>query len=148
MGSRHLHNGSGLLPTHASVAAGGDARCVRRHTTISSHRRLGLVGGEQRVACRPIRTEPVSPALCVPRASRGVLSTKAATSNLAGSGGAAAAARERPFLMHVIKWTDTRKQRRSSGAGAGNERRVPVKRRPLARLHCSVNINQFIVVSV
>ena len=36
---------------------------------------------------------------------------------LTNGAAAAAAARERPFL-HVMKWTDTRKQRRSSGARA------------------------------
>ena len=37
---------------------------------ISSHRRRGLADGEQRVACRPIRTKPVSTAHCVPRVSQ------------------------------------------------------------------------------
>ena len=53
----------------------GDARCVRRQTTISGHRRRGLVDGEQRVARHPIRTEPVSTACCVPREPQGAVST-------------------------------------------------------------------------
>ena len=48
------------LPTHASTVAKGDALCAGSHATISDHRRRGLAGGEQRVACRLIRTEPVS----------------------------------------------------------------------------------------
>ena len=45
-----------------------DAQCVRRHAKISGHRRSGLMGSQQRVARRPIRTEAVSTARCVPRA--------------------------------------------------------------------------------
>ncbi|KAL4718199.1 hypothetical protein ACJJTC_014058 [Scirpophaga incertulas] len=53
---------------------------------------------------------------------------KASVSNFAGSGAAAAAARERQDLMRIVKWTGSRKQRRGSGAGAGNERCTPVER--------------------
>ena len=60
--------GSTMLPTFAFVAAREKARCDRRLTTISGHRRRGFVGGEQRVAHRPTRNEPVSTARCVPRA--------------------------------------------------------------------------------
>ncbi|KAL4706679.1 hypothetical protein ACJJTC_014434 [Scirpophaga incertulas] len=52
----------------------------------------------------------------------------ASVSNFAGSGAAAAAARERQDLMRIVKWTGSRKQRRGSGAGAGNERCTPVER--------------------
>ena len=47
---------------------------------------------------------------------------KAAASNLR------AVARERQDLMRIIKWSDPPQQRRSSGAGAGHERCVTVKR--------------------
>ncbi|KAL4719793.1 hypothetical protein ACJJTC_002128, partial [Scirpophaga incertulas] len=53
---------------------------------------------------------------------------EASVSNFAGSGAAAAAARERQDLMRIVKWTGSRKQRRGSGAGAGNERCTPVER--------------------
>ena len=51
--------GSGLLLTHASVVTEGDVGCAGRRSTISGHRRHGLAdAAEQRVARRPITTEP------------------------------------------------------------------------------------------
>ena len=41
---------------------------------ISVHRRRGLADGEQRVACRPVRTKSVSTARCVPCAPEGAVS--------------------------------------------------------------------------
>ena len=83
VGSPHLLMRSG----HASVGGGEafvGATCCRpppppppKETlgaTISGHRRRGFAGGEQRVACRPIRTEPVSTAHCVPRAPQRAVS--------------------------------------------------------------------------
>ena len=55
--------------------AEGKARCAERHATISGHRRRGLAGGEQQVVRRPITTEPVSTARCVPRVPQGAVST-------------------------------------------------------------------------
>ena len=76
VGSRHfLLQNSNTSEGGASAAARGDAQCDRRRATISSHRRRGFVGDEQRVARRPIRTEPMSTALCVPRVPQGAVST-------------------------------------------------------------------------
>ena len=57
------------------VAAGWDAQCVWCRVMISGHRRRGLADGEQRVACRPIRTKPMSTARYVPRELLGADST-------------------------------------------------------------------------
>ena len=43
--------------------------------TISGHRRRGLVDGEQRVAFRPIRTEPESTMSCSPPAPQRAICT-------------------------------------------------------------------------
>ena len=48
---------------------------ARRRVPGSGHRMRGLADGEQRVACRLIRANPVSMALCVPRVPRGAVST-------------------------------------------------------------------------
>ena len=44
----------------------GGARCVKRHAKVSGYRRLGLAGDKQRVARRPIKTDPMSTVRCVP----------------------------------------------------------------------------------
>ena len=59
-------------PEETAGAARGDARCHRRHATISGHRRRGFAGGKQcsRVARRPISTKSCVGSLCFTRASR------------------------------------------------------------------------------
>ena len=54
--------GSCVFTIHAPAAAGWDARCVRRHASISGHRRRGLADGEQSVVLCPIWTAPESTA--------------------------------------------------------------------------------------